>query len=49
VVRCYALRTLAGLSAKEAIPFILPLLNDPQPEVRKDAIAVLKKFGYRMK
>ncbi len=49
VVRCYALRTLTGLSAKEAIPFILPLLNDPQPEVREDAIAVLKKFGYRMK
>lgn len=49
VVRCYALRTLAGLSAKEAVPFILPLLNDPQPEVREDAVAVLKKFGYRVK
>lgn len=49
VVRCYALRTLAGLSAKEAVPFILPLLNDPKPEVRKDAIAVLKRLGYRVK
>lgn len=49
VVRCYALRTLAGLSAKEAVPFILPLLNDPQPEVKEDAIAVLKRLGYRVK
>jgi len=46
VVRSYALRTLAGLSAKEAIPFILPLLNDPKPEVREDAKTILKKWGY---
>lgn len=49
VVRCYALRTLAGLSAKEAVPSILPLLDDPQPEVREDALAVLKRLGYRVK
>ncbi|MFA0731739.1 MAG: hypothetical protein RJAPGHWK_000759 [Candidatus Fervidibacter sp.] len=49
VVHSYALRTLAGLSAKEAIPFILPLLNDPKIEVREDAKAVLKKWGATIK
>jgi len=46
LLRGYAVRSMAHLEAKEAIPQILPLLNDPHPEVRKDAKEALEKLGY---
>ncbi len=48
VVRVYALRTLARLGAKEAVSSLLPLLNDPQPEVRQQARKTLQQLGYKV-
>ncbi|MFN3421410.1 MAG: HEAT repeat domain-containing protein [Armatimonadota bacterium] len=48
VVRHYALWALGNLGAKEAIPQILPLLNDPDPTVREQAKKTLKKLGYQV-
>lgn len=49
VVRNYAMRVLATQGAKECIPQILPLLNDPQPEVREEAKKTLQKLGYQVR
>ena len=49
VVRNYALRVLAAQGAKEHVPQILPLLNDPQPEVREEAKKTLRKLGYQVR
>jgi hypothetical protein len=48
VVRNYALRVLAAQQAKECVPQILPLLNDPQPETREQAKKTLRKLGYKV-
>jgi len=40
---------MAWLGVKEAIPQILPLLNDPQPEVREAAKWTLQKLGYQVR
>jgi len=48
VVRNYALRVLAAQQAKECIPQILPLLNDPQPETREQAKKTLEQLGYNV-
>jgi HEAT repeat protein len=47
VVRNYALRVLAAQQAKECVPQILPLLNDPQPETREQAKKTLRQLGYK--
>lgn len=49
VVRNYALRVLAKQGAKEHVSAILPLLNDPQPEVREEVKKTLKKLGYQVR
>jgi len=49
VVRNYALRVLAAQGAKEHVPQILPLLNDPQPEVREEVKKTLRKLGYQVR
>lgn len=49
VVRVYALRVLATQMAKEHVSTILPLLNDPQPEVRAEAKKTLQKLGYQVR
>lgn len=49
VVRVYALDVLKRLNAKSSAPHILPLLNDPQPEVRKVAKETLQKLGYQVR
>ncbi|GBC98332.1 hypothetical protein HRbin17_00834 [bacterium HR17] len=48
VVRNYALRVLAAQGAKEYVPQILPLLNDPQPEVREEVKKTFQKLGYQV-
>ncbi len=48
VVRNFALRVLAKQSAKECVPQILPLLNDPQPETREQAKKTLEQLGYKV-
>ncbi len=48
VVRIIAMRTLASFQAKEAAADILPLLNDPEPEVRKEARKTLQQLGYKV-
>ncbi len=47
-VRSNALYVLTKLRVKEAVPHILPLLNDPKPEVREDARKALQRLGYRV-
>ena len=49
LVRAYAVRSMFWLGAKETIPHILPLLNDPRPEVREAARETLKRLGYQVK
>ncbi len=49
VVRQYALWALGNLGAKETIPQILPLLNDPNPTVREQAKKTLQKLGYQVR
>ena len=41
-----ACRLLALFNMREAIPQIVPLLDDPKPQVRNDAKQALKKLGY---
>jgi HEAT repeat protein len=48
VVRIYALDVLKRLNAKSSIPHILPLLNDPRPEVRREAQRTLQQLGYKV-
>ncbi len=48
VVRIYALDVLKRLNANSSIPHILPLLNDPRPEVRKEAQRTLQQLGYKV-
>jgi len=49
LVRSYALHALARLGAKETVPDILPLLNDPHPDVRNWAQKALKQLGYQVR
>ncbi len=49
VVRNYAMRVIADQKAKECVHLILPLLNDPQPEVREEAKKTLRKLGYQVR
>ncbi len=37
---------LAKFDVREAAPQILPLLNDPKPQIRNNAKRALKKLGY---
>ncbi len=46
-VRRWALRALAEVRAKESIPHILPLLNDPHPKVREETKKTLQQLGYK--
>ncbi len=39
---------LAKFDVREATPQILPLLNDPKPQIRNDAKRALKKLGYNV-
>ncbi len=39
---------LARFDVREAAPQILPLLNDPKPQIRNDAKRALKKLGYNV-
>ena len=48
LVRAYAVRSMFWLEAKETIPYIIPLLNDPEPEVREAAKETLEKLGYKV-
>ncbi len=48
LVRVFALRVLAKQAAKECVSQILPLLNDPQPEVRQEARKTLQHLGYKV-
>lgn len=41
-----ACQLLAHFGVREAIPQIVPLLDDPKPQVRVDAKRALKKLGY---
>jgi HEAT repeat protein len=47
-VRVYALRLLARQNAKEAIPYIIPLLRDPNEHVREQAKKTLQQLGYKV-
>lgn len=49
VVRVYALDVLKQLKAKSSASYVLPLLNDPKPEVRKVAIETLQQLGYQVR
>lgn len=49
LVRDEAVYVLGRLQAKEAIPYILPLLNDPDPRVRETAQKTLQRLGYKAK
>lgn len=49
LVRVFALDVLRRLNARSSIHKILPLLNDPTPEVRQVAKQTLKKLGYTLK
>ena len=46
VVRFYAVLALDRLQARETVPDLLPLLNDPDPDVRKVVLKTLTRFGY---
>jgi len=48
-VRSMALIVLWRLNAKDCVEHILPLLQDPDESVRKDAIKVLRKWGYEVR
>ena len=41
-----ACRLLALFNIREAIPQLVPLLDDPKPQVRNDAKQALLKLGY---
>lgn len=47
--RSYALYVLAMLKCKDAIPQILPFLQDPDPRVREAAHKALQELGYKVK
>lgn len=49
VVRFYAVLALNRLQAKEVVPDLLPLLNDPDPDVRKAVLNALIRLGYPVK
>lgn len=46
--RSYALYVLAMLKCREAIPEMLPLLQDPDPRVRETARRALQELGYKV-
>jgi hypothetical protein len=48
-VREMALIAVARMKAKEAVPHILPLLNDPDKEVRETTKKTLQKLGYQVR
>lgn len=45
--RLYATAMVAKLEDKRAIPYLLPLLNDPRPKVRQKAQKALNALGYK--
>lgn len=47
--RSYALYVLAMLKCKDAVPQMLPLLQDPDPRVRETAKRALQELGYKVK
>jgi len=47
-IRALSVKALARLKAKNAVPLILPLLNDTHPEVRKQAVKALQQLGYKV-
>lgn len=47
-IRVLSVKALDRLRAKETVTLILPLLNDPQPEVREEAKKTLQKLGYQV-
>jgi len=47
--RSYALYVLAMLKCKDAVPQMLPLLQDPDPRVRETAQRALKELGYQVR
>jgi len=46
--RGYALYVLAKLGCKDAVPDILPLLQDPNPNIRWQARKALQLLGYKV-
>ncbi len=48
-VREMALIALARMKAKEAVPHMLPLLNDPDKKVRETAKKALQRLGYQVR
>lgn len=47
--RSYALYVLAMLKCKDAVPKMLPLLQDPDPRVQETAQRALQELGYKVK
>lgn len=47
-IRLLSVKTLARLKAKETVTLLLPLLNDPNPEVRKQVKKALQQLGYKV-
>ncbi|MCS3917732.1 HEAT repeat domain-containing protein [Fervidibacter sacchari] len=48
VTRLNGLKALATLEGKDAIPHLLPLLNDPNPRVQAEAKKTLQQLGYKV-
>lgn len=48
-VRALSVKALVRLKKREAVPLIIPLLNDPQPEVRNEVKKALQKLGYQVR
>jgi len=47
--RLNAIYALAELDGKNSIPYILPLLKDPEPKVRQQAKKTLQQLGYQVR
>ncbi len=47
IVRVYAISSLEHLKAKEALPHLRPLLNDPRPEVWERVLKALGNLGAK--
>ncbi len=49
LTRALAIRALVHLKAREAVPDIMPLLNDPEANVRDEARKALQQLGYAVR